>query len=698
MAQNWLTAVAVGAHLPNAGQLAIAGQTATPEAWSTVRRVCQLTDETLSFAVATKYRVNVADLAAADGRSTRLVPESLARKYMVLPVGENDREIMVATANPVNADAERDLAFASGRRPVFEIAAPAAILRRIGELYRPASAVEALLSAVSEQIADVEVVEDNAPSKIGADEIEAAPIVRLTNIIIQDAVAAGASDVHIEPGLAASVVRFRVDGVLRQHLQMPPAASVRVVSRIKVMAKLDIADRLRPQDGRTRVRVRDKTYDLRISTVPTRDVEKMVIRILEPERKLSLEDLGMSAPERERLRRLLEFREGIVIVTGPTGSGKTTTMYSCIQELTTGKINITTVEDPVEYQMAGITQIQVDPHRGVTFPSALRAVLRQDPDVLFVGEIRDLETAEVAVQASVTGHLVLATLHTNDAAGVVQRLVDLGLNRPGIAGSLRGAMAQRLVRLVCTTCAVKATEPLNITESRLAQRFNTQPTVRAVGCPTCFGIGYRGRVAVSEVLVATPELLEIVAKSGTAAELQAAAEAGGMRPIRESALDHVREGRTTLEELDRILGESQGEPAKAVASTLPHILLVDDDPLVRAVARATLEQNHFAVTEVSDGTVALERLAVANDFALMVLDLKMPGMGGMDVLRKLRSAVQTAGLPVVVLTGSDDASSEVAVMEAGADDYIRKPLDPPRFLARIKAAMRRASAAPQLST
>jgi len=271
-------------------------------------------------------------------------------------------------------------------------------------------------------------VDEQAPELVAARDLESAPVVKLTGLILTDAVRGGASDVHLEPGREGGLVRFRIDGVLRTHMTLPMPALNRVVSRIKVMGKMDIADRLRPQDGRTRIQVDGRTLDLRLSTVPTREAEKAVIRLLDPSNSRGLEDLQIPASELARFRQLLLHRNGIVVVTGPTGSGKTTTLYAALKQVATGEVNVMTVEDPIEYELPGTTQIQVEPRRGVTFASALRSILRQDPNVIFIGEIRDLETAEIAVQAALTGHLVLATIHANDAVGAIARFVDLGLD------------------------------------------------------------------------------------------------------------------------------------------------------------------------------------------------------------------------------------------------------------------------------
>jgi len=472
---------------------------------------------------------------------------------------------------------------------------------------------------------------------------------------------------------------------------------------VKIMGKLDIADRLRPQDGRARIQIDAKPMELRISTVPTREAEKCVVRLLDHSTAPKLEDLSLPENEQKRVQKLLANRNGIVIVTGPTGSGKTTTLYAAIRELSNGEINIMTVENPVEYELAGITQIQVEPKQKVTFPSALRAILRQDPDVILVGEIRDLETAEIALQASMTGHLVLATLHTNDASSAVERLSDLGLDRTAISASLRGVIAQRLVRRLCEKCAVPATGELTRDEQRLVERFGVKPGRRAVGCPACGQSGYHGRMPVLEVLVVNPKLGGMISTGKPVAALEKTAIEGGMNPMLANGLAVVTQGRTTLQEVARVLGgetdaeEATGSgdrsatPAAAIEPSA-RILVVDDDAVQRSTARKLLETAGFKVDDAADGEAGLGKLRGGAKFDLVLLDYTMPGMDGMQVLTELREAPSTAWLPVIVVTAQEDEALEAKLMNAGADDYIRKPLEPSRFAARVKAALRRARA------
>jgi type II secretory ATPase GspE/PulE/Tfp pilus assembly ATPase PilB-like protein/ActR/RegA family two-component response regulator len=691
---HWLVNAATRAGLPGTKDVTVTQGTALGEAWELVARDLRLDQDDLAERIAPSLRMKLADFANVEMKAKRLLPEKVARRYAVYALRETDRELIVASSDPNNYDAEQDIAFASGRRVVFELASPNAIDNALKAAYSADQIVENLLNNADSTLADaVRVLEEAEPELVAEQDVDSAPLVKLTNLILSDAITQGASDIHIEPGgTKGGAVRFRVDGVMRQHMALPMAAVNRIVSRIKVLGKLDIADRMRPQDGRTRIQMHNKAYDLRISTVPTRDAEKAVVRILRPDTAKSLAQVGLAAPELQRFRQLIGARDGIVVVTGPTGSGKTTTLYAAISDVATGEVNVMTVEDPIEYELPGITQIQVETKRNVTFASALRSILRQDPDVIFIGEIRDVETAQIAAQAAATGHLVLATLHTNDAMSAVARLADLGLDRPTIAAVLRGALAQRLVRRLCPDCKEPVFSGYTEDEKRLAAQYGLQPTMRAAGCAKCNNTGYRGRLPIDEVAVITPSIGEQIAAGATAPQLQRLAVAQGMRPLREVALDRVRNQETTLEEVERVLGEAAEEPTIGVVAPggPPSILLADDDAMLRHLATAILESGGYRVVQATDGAAAIAILESGQDISMVITDLRMPGMDGEEVVKALRRKVSTALLPLIVLTGSDEHDTEVRLMDAGADDYIRKPIDPPRFLARVKAALRRA--------
>jgi type II secretory ATPase GspE/PulE/Tfp pilus assembly ATPase PilB-like protein/ActR/RegA family two-component response regulator len=735
--------------------LNFSGQLSTRDAWSAVEAACGATSDTIAEAVASAFSMDLADLADAEPTATRLLTGSVARKFGVFPLRDENRYLLVATSSPADAEAEQAVAFASGRAARFVIASPDDIAAAIEGAYSAEISAASLLARVDDHLSEMSDVEfeselDDQREEISEEEVATGPVVKLTNVILHEAVARGASDIHIQPLAGQGLVRFRSDGVLHNGMQMPLPVLTRVVSRIKIMARLDITDRLRPQDGRARIIVGGKKYDLRVSTVPTRSAEKAVIRLLDTQGAGTLAETGIESEDIARIRGALTHRDGIVVVTGPTGSGKTTTLYGALREISTEDVNIMTVEDPVEYELPRLTQIQVEHKQGMTFSSALRAILRQDPDVIFVGEIRDSETAEIAAQASLTGHLVLATLHTNDAVGSLRRFLDLGLDAATLGETLRGALAQRLIRKVCPHCAERVGDDLTAEEKELAERFGANPVVRKTGCDKCIGQGYLGRLPVTEFMVTSPALVRLLLDGAPPFELQQQAVADGMVTIFESAMRRVAAGETTLEEVDRVVGVRDEPPAEPAAyadsntgvlptdtvaaveepsrqvipqhvgpevvvasggvhealdgggggdasddagdeDAVPHVLLVDDDGTTRALGRGVLESLGYRISESADGSDALLRLARGEHFTLMVLDLNMPRMGGREVLRAVRKSLATAGLPVIVQTGISDEGTETELMAMGADDYLRKPLDPPVLLARVQAAIRRSA-------
>ncbi len=727
--QHWLVAVARANGWPSADTLALPLGTSMDEALATIVVACGIPESEVLARAADTLRIGLAKWDQVEPHATRLIPERLARKHLVFPIRETAKLLGVATSDPFNLDAEQELQFACGRAIRFELASPTSIRSAIESSYAPPSEAALRLSAAY-RVAEGLVTEADADRDAAVDvsDVDAPPIVNLVNLIISDGVKRRSSDIHIEPGRLEGLVRYRIDGVMQDYLKLPMPVLSRVVSRIKILGQLDIADRMRPQDGRARIIFNDKSIDLRLSTVPTRDAEKAVIRILDSGESKSLEAIGFPAAEFRRIRTLLRQRDGIVVVTGPTGSGKTTTLYSAVREIASGAVNVVTIEDPVEYDLAGITQIQVETKRGVTFAGALRAVLRQDPDVILVGEVRDAETAQTAAHAALTGHLVLTTLHTNDAVGVLQRLLDLGLEPGTVGDALRGVVAQRLLRGLCSKCSVAATGPNTPEEDRLLAYSGVAPVRRAVGCDHCSGTGYHGRLAVPEVLVVSETIEKAIAEGAPVPAVLQMARGEGMRLLHEVALDAVREGRTTLNEVERVIGipdpmfDAQSKPVEAApakpaatrtraavpgspptaavpasASAAPGarpplVLLVDDDPVSRITASVILTGYEMEVHEATDGLEALEYLATAERLPnLLLLDLEMPGLGGEAVVRKLRSEPRTRRLPIIILTGSDDREHELTLMEEGADDYLSKPIDPERLIVRVRAALRRAS-------
>src|SRR5690348_8753904 len=522
--------------------------------WETLVAEKVTTDDAILHALSDRFHIRIAEPGPPDTGLRDAVPEQLARRYRVLPLRRTDSFLELATANPFDIDAEKALAFATGREIRLLLLAPSRIAEKLDELYRPEKAFDKLIEGM-ESNADIVTLEEQAPvEEITISEAEASqrPVVRLVDLIISEGILSRASDIHIEPEEGGVAVRYRIDGVLRQVMKIPRAAGLPLISRIKIMSSLDIADRLRPQDGRARVAVNGQPIDLRVSTLPAALGEKVVVRILDSRVTVkSLDMLGLNPGEAEAINQLLENHEGIILVTGPTGSGKTTTLYSMIRQIQSEGVNIVTVEDPVEYRMQGIVQVQVQEKAGLTFASALRSILRQDPNVVLVGEIRDREPAQIAVQASLTGHLVLSTLHTNDASNAVTRLVDIGVEAYKIAAALRGVLAQRLMRKICPTCKEVWMEA---PPDRLGKWVpKGTPLYRAAGCPDCAMTGYRGRFSIVEVLTVTAEVERRIAAGETAEHIAGAARRGGMKGLWESGLEHVLRGESTLDELTRVV-------------------------------------------------------------------------------------------------------------------------------------------------
>ena len=523
--------------------------------WQTAVRRGMLTDAQILARLAARFHLHLADMDGATPAACAEVPEALARRYTVLPLSCSEQAVYLASADPRDLDAERALAFALGRPVRMALAAPARIRERLDEFYRPGEVLDTLLA----NVAGTYMVEAVAESTDRETSLERKayrsmerPVVQLVDRILAEAIQSRASDIHLEPEEANIVVRFRVDGVLRSRMVLPRAAGLPLVSRVKIMARMDIADRLRPQDGRARVSVKGHRVDLRISSLPSAAGEKVVIRILDQRgTALTIDALGVVPSEHERLQRLLDAREGLLLVTGPTGSGKTTTLYAMLKALHARGLNIISVEDPVEYRVPGIVQVQVHEKAGLTFPAALRSILRQDPDVVLIGEIRDRETATIAVQAALTGHLVLSTLHTNDAISAIPRLLDLGVERFKLAGALRGIVAQRLLRRLCSRCSIRTVASV----PQLAARWFPASAPRAVaaGCPACGQTGYRGRLCASEVVVGSQEVASVISTGGAVAALVTAAEADGLRPLWFAAVHHAVHGQTTVEEIVRVL-------------------------------------------------------------------------------------------------------------------------------------------------
>jgi type IV pilus assembly protein PilB len=489
------------------------------------------------------------------------VPARIARKYEVLPVRRTGSTLTLAMADPTNVFAIDDVAFMTNLQILPVVASQNALRQAIERSYDlQTAALSDLIAEIDSEGGQVEVVDgDERDAVLDVFELkecaDQAPVVRLVNMLLVDAIVRGASDIHLEPYEKVFRVRFRIDGMLHEVMTPPQRLEPAIVSRVKIMANLDIAERRLPQDGRLKLRYNGREIDFRISTVPTIHGEKTVMRLLDKEAlKLDLGGLGFDPWSLETFTKAIHSAYGMVLLTGPTGSGKTTTLYSAIQTINSPDVNILTAEDPVEYNLKGINQLQVNEGIGRTFATALRSFLRQDPDVILVGETRDLETAQIAIRAALTGHLVFTTLHTNDAPSTVARLLDMGIPPFLVSSSVLVVVAQRLARKVCTDC----TEPFQMREEALipyghvVQGIGSFTTYGGKGCPLCNFTGMRGRVAIYEVMAVTSEIRELILREASTAELREVAMNQGMKTLRQAGLLKVMEGVTTVEEVLRV--------------------------------------------------------------------------------------------------------------------------------------------------
>ncbi|MFP3912410.1 MAG: ATPase, T2SS/T4P/T4SS family [Desulfobacteraceae bacterium] len=642
-----------------------------------------------------------------------LVSSQLAENHLIIPLKKTGKRLLVAMADPLDLDAQNDLRFFTQLSIDAAVVPQEDILDAIERHYPKADLKRSLDSGVT-VFGDIEIIREKDPDEKEAQELlsltEKPPIVRFTNSILADAIKQKASDVHIEPHKASILIRYRVDGILKEIMRAEKHIHAGVVSRIKIVSNLDITIKRKPQDGKAQVRYGGKTFDLRVSTLPTSYGEKVTIRILDPATAaLNPEDLGFSKRDLKNLLEAIHRPQGIILVTGPTGSGKSSTLYACLNSLKSPEVNIVTVEDPVEYDVAGINQVQINPAAGITFAGGLRSILRQDPDIVMVGEIRDGETAITAFQAAQTGHLVLSTLHTNDAPSAVIRLMDLKIDPFLVSASLIAVIGQRLVRKVCQEC--KAPESLPPEQMEAIRPYMGHDPLgafyRGIGCEACQYSGYSGRLGLFEILMITPSLRRKISTHLSAVDLKEAAEVEGFRTLTMDGITKAMQGLTTIDEVFRVAPpeakrsvtapfletameeESEpeepyfAEPPPAVVSASPkRILVVDDNAVIRKLLSHQLEAEGYLVVTAENGLEALKM--VAKDKPDLILsDFLMPQMNGLALIKKLKSQLATRFIPVIMLTAKDEVESEVEVIDAGADDYLTKPVAPKRLLARV---------------
>ncbi|MEP6592464.1 MAG: ATPase, T2SS/T4P/T4SS family [Acidobacteriota bacterium] len=690
-----------------------------------------LADESaVAIAIASALRLEYFDGEPPPGatEAAKLLPEDFCRSRRAVPLALDGSQLRVAVADPMDDTVLLDVRFRTGKNTTAVVVTQTTFERLCEQIYGelPADAANQpsaydILKGVN-PAGEMEAAGDGEYELINpetlAKDVKLPPIVRLVNLILSDAATAGASDIHIEPQETMLHVRQRVDGQLRDVLTIPHHLQDQTISRLKIISGMDIAERRKPQDGRSRLRFEGRRIDLRVSTLPTQFGEKVVIRLLNSDRGiLPLDQINLSPNNLTVMRGFLAHAQGLILVTGPTGSGKTSTLYTALKSIRSSSNNIITLEDPIELQLPGVNQIQINAKAGLTFTTGLRSILRQDPNVILIGEIRDQETAEIALQAAQTGHLLLSTLHTNDAPSTLTRLFDLGIQPFLVASSILGIVAQRLVRRPCLACAAPDAPSAETFER--AGGLGRLPTggqwVAGKGCEACQQSGFKGRIAIHEILDVNDELRALIAERAPEQLIRKAARRAGMRTLFEDGVEKAAQGLTTLDEVlravsrdesDAVLGPAFSAPAAApqprptatsaaaVPSAFapiagqPRVLVVEDSQTVASVVKYFLELEGFEVLLAADGHIGLET-ALRERPDVIVSDVSMPRMGGIEMVRALRRDPAMAGVRILMLTSESSVEAETYGLSAGADDYILKPVEPRRLSARVKALLAR---------
>lgn len=711
-------------------------------------------DETVARALARQLGLPYVDplTLTVDSASVWKLPRRIAEQSKALPYARLQRAWKVAMADPTNTGLISDLEFALGGPVKAEVAAESRIIQAIHRHYDLEPIAHRMLQDVPGQsrapVISPVTLELDAPAIERNLQKGGTAYIELLNFLLVNAIERGASDIHLESEAEGMRVRFRIDGMLREVLHLPPFAMQPLCTRVKVVGKMDVAEHRRPQDGRASAELGKRKVDLRLSTVPSQHGESIVIRILDSKTlKVDLGGLGWNTKGLSAYFSLVSQNQGLILVVGPTGSGKTTTLYATINRLRSETTSIVTVEDPIEHSIIGVRQVQVDERAGMGFAEIARSVLRQDPNVLVIGEMRDPDSAMAALDAATTGHLVLSTMHTSTSVAALTRLRDLGIPNYLAGHAILGVVAQRLMRKVCPTCSILSEPSLEDWERLDLEPESMGPLARVVGpgCPTCQYAGYFGRIGAFEVLRMNDAIRGIVLRGGNEADLWREARTHGFTSMLDDAFEKVREGETTLEEVSRVVpvepwrerrkrisithrspasslpppagkgpllqslppnwgsvAEAQLLHAAAVPvpvaapkppveppkRTRPLILAVDDAEEILALIGATLEDDYDLVY-AHDGVEALEMVATYAPDAL-ALDVMMPRMSGYEVCKKLKADPATADIPILILSARGDSSHIKDGFHAGADDYLPKPFDPEEMELRLRAMLRRA--------
>jgi type IV pilus assembly protein PilB len=640
-------------------------------------------------------------LLESDPNAARLVPEQLARETLAIPMRDVDGYLHLACACPFEGGGVRRIRFVSERKLKLYIAPPEDIENAITLVYSRAAERQstALGTLLFSQAGDA--VSDGA----GKDSA----VVRLVHGLIMKAIEAGASDLHVQPFAGGGMVRIRVDGILRRLAFLPGPVLPALIRYVKAHGGMDPTNDRSTQDGRLSIMSDDHDIDVRLSVLPAGRGERLVMRFLDQSRVYRLSGASFSIAELNAFRRMIGNTAGVVLMTGPTGSGKTSTLYSMLAELNKVGVSIITVENPVEYRVNGISQVEINPKAGLTFASALRSILRQDPDVVLVGEIRDRETAEIAMQAALTGHLVLSTLHTNDALTAIPRLIDLGVDRTVLGEALIGVVAQRLLRRLCKECRQPVSEPYRTDETLFRAVTNEWPGYRAVGCEACEQTGYAGRLPVTEVVEMNPELAETIAHGDYSAKSLKQYSEGPLSSIAMTAARRIISGDTSVNEVLRVIGQ-RFWPATAKAFGYPvppdamlamaggedsedelaGVLVFHRDPERARVLGEAIKAEHFEPLIASTPDEARRLVEKKENVALIVADIDpAPDQTAFELLKSLRVALAWAQLPALPIVWSGDHEVREALETHGVPDYLIHPVTPEHIAARARTLMTR---------
>ncbi|MCX5707752.1 MAG: ATPase, T2SS/T4P/T4SS family [Candidatus Omnitrophica bacterium] len=657
-----------------------------------------ISEEKLIEVASKTFATPLADVQETiDPAVSRLIPFELARRFGVFPLRMQERKLILAMSNPVDVMAIDGISSLTGLQVEPVLATRSRIMQMTEENYHIDDTVYDLLkntssdfkvSVLKEDVADVQALESASKEK------EDSSLVKLVNLILGDAIKMRASDIHIEPQDTFAAVRYRIDGNLKNIMNVPSELQPRLVARIKILAGLDVAERMKAQDGRIKILIGEHKVDLRINTVPTFYGETIALRLLDHQAaNVDLNKIGLEPEELGKFSKAVKRPQGIILVTGPTGSGKTSTLYAALNFVKSETKHVITIEDPIEYLIEGINQIQLNPAKEMTFATSLRSILRQDPNIVLIGEIRDRETAEIAFQASQTGHLVLSTLHTMNSVSSITRLVDIGLEPFLIASSLIMVVAQRLVRLICPFCKGEYTPDAGEQEKfhSVIERFGLNKFYRGKGCQQCNFTGYLGRKAVFEIMEVNDAICALINSKAPESAILQEAQRNGLRTLADSAVRKVADGLTTWEEISRVVDISKQETAvqkQEIPGGAVKILIVDDEPDLLQILEKRLRDSGYVIVQGHDGAEAVE-MAHKERPDLIIMDINMPAMDGFQATKALRSTLATASIPIMLLTARQDVASEVAGLDAGADDYMVKPYDKDKLLARVKLLLRK---------